>query len=113
MARWVFLLGVGLLLVALAFVMTCEVLEHWPDDYEVRSRRVRKGMTLEEVEEILSELGWMHPPKEQARHAWIGMSEPRGSIDIYFDKQGLVGEVRFCRYPAPHPLDCLHKALDW
>ena len=52
MSRRVYLLGVGLALVALAFVLTDRLL--WqPGLTEVNVKRLRPGMTLAEVEALL------------------------------------------------------------
>jgi hypothetical protein len=53
MSRWAFLLGLGIGLVALAFVVTVEVLGPSPGVTGANVRRIREGMTLKEVEGIL------------------------------------------------------------
>src|SRR5437868_2415316 len=53
MPRWVFLLGVGLLLVAGAFVVTDAALAPTPGVTGENCDRIRKGMTLANVEAIL------------------------------------------------------------
>src|SRR3954451_20487169 len=53
MPRGVFTLGLGLLVVAEAFLVTCEVLGPSPGVTEANVRRIKVGMSLEEVEAIL------------------------------------------------------------
>jgi hypothetical protein len=56
MPRRVYLLGVGSVLVALAFLLTNDLL--WePGVTEANSRRIRPGMTLTEARAILGERG--------------------------------------------------------
>ncbi len=63
MSRRVYLLGVGLALVAGAFAATHELLGPWPGATEANVRRIRKGMTLEQVEAILGGKGsWGNRP---------------------------------------------------
>ena len=57
MPRGVFLLGVGLLLVAGAFLVTCAALGPAPGVTEANVRRIRQGMALAEVESILGGRG--------------------------------------------------------
>ena len=58
MSRRVYLLGVGLALVALALAFTDWALSLRPGVTEVNVRRVKPGMTLAEVEAVL---GPPHP----------------------------------------------------
>src|SRR5262245_66059249 len=53
MPRLVYLLGVGLLLVAGALALTHELLGAWPGVNERNVRRIKEGMTVPEVEAIL------------------------------------------------------------
>jgi hypothetical protein len=61
MSRGVFLLGVGIAVVALAFAVTDCVIGPAPGVTEANARRIRPGMTLREVEAILG-----------ARGLWLG-----------------------------------------
>jgi hypothetical protein len=53
MSRQVFLLGVGLCLIALALALTEHVLDLQPGVTEANVRRIRKGMTEEDVRGLL------------------------------------------------------------
>jgi hypothetical protein len=57
MPRHVYLLGVGLALVALALAVTDAALGPHPGITEANFRRIRPGMTLAEVEGILGQAG--------------------------------------------------------
>jgi hypothetical protein len=53
MSRQIFLWGLGIVLVALAFVLTDQVVSGSPGVTEANCRRIRVGMALREVESIL------------------------------------------------------------
>jgi hypothetical protein len=53
MSRQVYLLGVGLVLVALAFIVTDRALPTTPGVTEANVKRVKVGMTYGEVEDLL------------------------------------------------------------
>jgi hypothetical protein len=53
MSRWVFLLGVGLAVVALAFAVTDWMIRPTPCTMETNARWIRAGMTLSQVNAIL------------------------------------------------------------
>jgi hypothetical protein len=53
MPRTIFLLGVGIVLVAAAFVVTHEVVGPKPGPTAANARRIKVGMQLHEVEAIL------------------------------------------------------------
>src|SRR4051794_32019633 len=55
MPRWVFSLGVGMALVAVAFVVTDTCIGPRPGMTEANARRIRPGMTLKDVQLILPE----------------------------------------------------------
>src|SRR5262245_59468492 len=57
MSKRVFLLGVGMLLVGVAFVVTDAALGPRPGATEANVRRIRRGMTLEQVEAIFGKPG--------------------------------------------------------
>ena len=65
MSRLVYLLGVGIALVAGAFLLTDALL--WrPGATEANARRIREGMTLGEVEAIMGRpADWRCPPQRQ------------------------------------------------
>ncbi len=119
MPRWVFLLGVGLLLVAAAFVVTCEVLgPPLPGVTEGNVRRIKPGMTVAQVEAILGEPGTSVTRLGRDRFQpplliWDGHE---GTIFIIRDLAGLVECARWYPHvptPAPNPLDRLRKGLGW
>jgi hypothetical protein len=71
MSRRVYLLGVGLALVALALAVTDWALSLQPGVTEANVRRIREGMTLAEAERLLGgppQMAWymgrsvLHPP---------------------------------------------------
>jgi hypothetical protein len=57
MSRQLYLLGVGIVLVALAFAVTEAVLGPRPGITEANARRIRPGMMLREAEAILGKRG--------------------------------------------------------
>src|SRR5262245_57281053 len=105
MSRWVYLLGVGLALVALALAFTDWALSLRPGVTEANARRIRHGMKLEEVETILGE----HPHKEFMRAELRRLSgfgfantqylatwsSDEGRALIWFDLGGRAGDVEF------------------
>jgi hypothetical protein len=120
MPRWVFLLGVGRLLVAVAFVVTCEVLGPTPGVTEVNMKQIQKGMTLAEGEALLGSPDSLIPPVPYK----VGTTIPRppdGSwedgplrVVVLFDEDGRVEDVT-CNQTwkePPSPLDRLRKAFD-
>jgi hypothetical protein len=74
MSRRVYLLGVGLALVALALAVTDWALSLRPGVTEANVRRIRVGMTLAEVEGILGGPGRPLPPSRPfcAPYKWSG-----------------------------------------
>jgi hypothetical protein len=89
MSRRVYLLGVGLALVALALAFTDWALSLRPGVTESNVRRIRPGMTLEQVESILGS----HPSERIDRWrggtpdacAWYGAG---GYVIVDFRKDG-------------------------
>ncbi len=118
MPRWVFLLGVGLLLVALAFVVTCAVLGPSPGITEANVRRIKPGMKPAEVEALLGgrparmtieswadEMGLLWP--DPGVWVWDGAT---GSARVRVDVTGRVESARWVRHgPGPSLLDRLRK----
>jgi hypothetical protein len=122
MSRRVFLLGLGLALVAGAFLLTDALL--WrPGVTEANARRVRPGMRLEEVETILGE----HPHKEFVRAELRRLSEfgfantqylatwssDEGRALIWLDLGGRVGDVEFERFRGRAFFSRLRAWLGW
>jgi hypothetical protein len=125
MSRWVFLLGVGVTLVAVAFVVTCQVLEAQPGVTEANFKRIKEGMSLAEVEAILggratSEVNFHRvllrlkrccfPVEEYDRCAWRRKwTSPRGTVTIMFGIEGTVTESHFEAAPPSGPLDWVRE----
>src|SRR5262249_13549920 len=72
MPRLVYLLGVGIGLVAVAFALTCQILGPAPGVTEANAKRIQKGMALPEVEALLG--GAAKRTKE-----WSGTLSPTGA----------------------------------
>jgi hypothetical protein len=88
----VYLLGVGLALVALAFAVTDWALTLGPGLTTANVRRIRPGMTLAEVEAIL---GRCSADSSGGRPAWLTIREWRGRLGrgvIHFGPDGRVME---------------------
>jgi hypothetical protein len=95
MPRLVYLAGVGLVLVALAFAVTDRALSLLPGVTEAHVKRIRPGMTLAQVEEILGGLaGLTARPADglQVRRLWSGRT---GYAWVHFDAQGAVISADF------------------
>jgi hypothetical protein len=102
MSRGVYLLGVGLALVALAFVGTdwvvrpsCE-----PGPTEANVRRIRPGMTLDEVEAILGE--WSFPPS-RARSRYFWWQNPAGAVTVIMGRNSRVERIVWDPSPQASP----------
>src|SRR5438445_13678227 len=96
MSRRVYLLGIGLTLVTLAFALT-EALLWRPEATEANLRRIRPGMTLREVEAIFGrpadwdyDIQRFEPTIQQEYRPgerWIrGWNGPQGSAAVNFDE---------------------------
>ncbi len=110
MPRWVFLLGVGLLLVAVAFVVTCEVLGPKPGVTEANVRRIKPGMTVAEVDVLLGVPG-MHLGDWVGRMTvWYGGD---GQAVAWLDDDDKVSRVEFrpAQGAEPGPIHRLRKAF--
>jgi hypothetical protein len=122
MPRPVYLLGVGVALIALAFAATDWLL--WePGPTESNVRRVRIGMKVEEVEAILGE----YPHKEFMRAELRRLGEfgvgstqylatwssDEGRALIWFDLGGRVGDIEFEPYRERTPFSRLRAWLGW
>jgi hypothetical protein len=110
MPRTVFLIGVALCLVAVAFVVTCAVVGPAPGVTAANVRRVREGMTVAEVDARLGVAG-VHLGDWAGRMAvWYGSN---GQAVAWLDDDGKVVRVEFrpSQGPAPDTFDRLRKAL--
>ena len=89
MPRGAFLLGLGLLLVAVAFVVTHHLLGPWPGVTDANVKRIKPGMTRGEVETLLDGPGtsvWSRrPPGRADLLEWTG---PDGVAQVQFDIEG-------------------------
>jgi hypothetical protein len=127
MPRRVYLLGLGLALVALALAFTDWLLTPplSPGVTEANAKRIRVGMTLAEVEAIFGRPSNNHPgsvevslgsePRRYRYFHWVG-DEVR--VSVIADEAG--GAVLFsCSYrfrgapPSPGPLARLRSWLGW
>src|SRR5262249_44084648 len=89
MPRGGFLLGVGIGLVAIAFSVTCELLRQ-PGITETNVRRIRSGMTLQQVEGILGE-----PAHQESRNGLRLLLSGGELARIWRTREGAVHVVGF------------------
>ena len=129
MSRWVYLMGVGLALLALAFVLTDALL--WrPEASQANLRRIRQGMALREVEAILGgpadrtydirrfpqHMREEYRPGEKWTRGWAGS---RGEAIVNFDEGDRVTSTCWDEVedtdpdPPPSPLARLRAWLAW
>jgi hypothetical protein len=89
MSRWVYLLGVGLTLVALGLAFTDWVISLQPGVTEANVRRIRPGMTLADVEALLGSWTANVGERESARECMvILLDKSHSSIVIWSDPRG-------------------------
>jgi hypothetical protein len=118
MSRRVFLLGIGIAAVALAFAVTDTIIGPAPGVTAANARRIRPGMKLREVEAILGARGgWIGGDTASTifgpeRYRWTG---PDAEVTVVFTSGGLAGSdwhaprvvangVTFARDEFPHHL---------
>ena len=90
MSGRVYLLGVGLALVALALAVTHERLGPWPGVTEANVKRIKPGMTMREVEGILGGAGRERVTiteggRDVSAFQWTG---PGAVVYVLFDEPG-------------------------
>jgi hypothetical protein len=114
MSRWVYMLGVGLALVALAFVLMDALL--WrPGLTEANVRRIREGMKLNEVDAIIHGPGVRvedHPASRT--RTWHG--KVRTVYVIYAEDLQTVVRIVCSRHgltDEPDVLESLRAWLGW
>jgi hypothetical protein len=119
MSKRVFLLGVGLAVVALAFLLTEELL--WqPGITGASVRRVRPGMTLQEVKAIFGQGYWLSWHRGiyivGGPMPWIGVwSGPDGDAIVRFDENDRVESSEFQPNPKTRSnfLSQFHSWVGW
>src|SRR5690348_1925934 len=124
MSRRVYLLGVGLALVAVALAFTDWALGPRPGVTEVNVRRIRPGMTLAEVEALFGVAGnYYESPRLKEAPPGLPKVDPRmwrvwmgegGLASVTFDDNGKVAESRFFRHSSTTtPLARFRAWLGW
>jgi hypothetical protein len=107
MSRRVYLLGVGLALVALALAFTDWVIGPTPGVTEANVRRIREGMAAKQVEAILGKPNWCgagfpgrgSPPEDRYQilgspmAVWFWETGSNERVMVHFDEAGLVVRV--------------------
>jgi len=115
MSRRVYLLDMGLALVALALAVTDWALSLRPGVTEANVKRIRPGMTLAEVEGILGSK-WLlsYAPGASGSRAsvYLWRKSDRGAFVVFGD-DGAVASAGFQRADVPDPLARLRAWLGW
>src|SRR5262245_30071713 len=137
MSRQVFLSGVGICVIALAFLLTCHLLPPEPGITEANCRRSRTEMTLQQVEAILGKrtdptkyvrTSWsIHWKREDKSDEYITLKDnhpiPRdavwctswdadgASITVFFDSNQRVRGAYFC--PDDEPPSLSERFRSW
>jgi hypothetical protein len=106
MPRHVYLLGVGLALVALALAFTDWALSFQPGVTEANVKRIKPGMTMVEVERILGEAGQARVTiteggREISAFQWTG---PGAVAYVLFDEPGPGRRTQGVRTATFHPV---------
>ena len=111
MPRLVFLLGLALAAVALAFVATDAALGPRPGVTEANVRRIKAGMTVGQVEALLGGPGDSvgFSPRGGRGHAELLLRVGRGGWAlVHLDRDGQAETARWAAHnPATHSLDSL------
>ena len=126
MSRRVYLLGAGLALVALALAVTDWALSLRPGVTEANAKRIRPGMTVQQVEGLMGgPADYTGPPIrwtvfEQSGPrviiSWVGFwTGIEGYAAVFFDQHGRVERADFDPDPSnpPGPLARLRAWLGW
>jgi hypothetical protein len=110
MSRRVFVLGVALALLALTFALTDWWLGRQPCVTEANFKRIREGMTMQEVEAILGAPGDRMAGPGVLYWRWQGES---GTAVVGFDGTGKVREFLFNRSSATARPGFLRRLRSW
>jgi hypothetical protein len=119
MSGRVYLLGMGLALVALAFAFTNYVIGPSPGVTEANARRIRNGMTMEEVEAIFGGPGRRvfeegAPGISSQGYQWVAAG---GQVVVVFNRRGgsspAVSQALLIRTASPSLLARLRAWLGW
>jgi hypothetical protein len=115
MSRRVYLLGVGLALVALGLTVTDRALSLRPGVTEANVRRIRPGMTLAKVEATLGGKGLLSyasgvSESRAAVYSWTGAE---GGAFVVLGPDGAVASAGFQRADTPNLLFRLRAWLGW
>src|SRR5262245_49981877 len=129
MPRRVYLLGLGLTLVALGLAFTDWALSLRPGVTERNVRRIREGMTLPEVEALFGGCartefdihaacrqtpGACYPTRWWTRSAWRrDWQGVEGTVTVTFGLDGTVTETAFERSDRPSSFARLRAWLGW
>jgi hypothetical protein len=122
MSGRVYLLGIAVVLVALAFVVTNAAIAPRPGVTEANALRIRQGMTFEQVDTILGKPAWTevgyYPPAWNYNYwevRWC--AGPGGTVTVGFvgrrNSPPVVSSVTFTRTEQPSPLARLRDWLGW
>jgi hypothetical protein len=115
MSRWVYLLGVGLALVALGLAFTDWALSLQPGVTEANAKRIRLGMTLAEAESLLGGPA-QRAGRDRCGGAWERVwAAPCGRVYLTSGRNGRVTHAAFVANPGapPGPLARLRAWLGW
>jgi hypothetical protein len=138
MSRWVYLLGVGMALVALAFLVTEQLTTPPPGVTVANCERIRVGMTFEQVKALFGEppywdcdlasdpwlTRWGKPDIRRGQWRWdrtwrngrlmvfvMFNTEDRVSVAHWFPEDGR--SIGSTNHPKPSPFQRLRSWLDW
>jgi hypothetical protein len=115
MPRRVYLLGVGLALVALALAVTDWALSLQPGVTEANVKRIRAGMSLEEAEALLGGPA-QRAGRDRCGGAWERVwAAPCGQVYLTSGLDGRVTHAAFVASPGapPGPFARLRAWLGW
>jgi hypothetical protein len=112
MSRRMYLLGVGLALVALALAFTDWALSLQPGVTEAKVRRIRQGMTLAEVEGIFGRSPDRRDGGGGCRFEICQWRTPEKVATVEL-RDGRVYEVDWYERLSPGPFDRLRTWLGW